>query len=79
MITVESHIRGLIFDCDGTLGDTMPLHRQTWDILFKEMGREYPREFWGQFNGMPTEKIIRLYNDAYDDDLDAVNHKELAG
>ena len=24
------HIKGLIFDCDGTLADTMPLHWHAW-------------------------------------------------
>jgi HAD superfamily hydrolase (TIGR01509 family) len=71
VITVEPHIEGLIFDCDGTLGDTMPIHRETWDDIFRELGRVYPRAFWGQFNGMPSKKIIELYNEEFGDTLDA--------
>ena len=25
--------RGLIFDCDGTLADTMPLHWRAWQMI----------------------------------------------
>ena len=27
---LPSHIKGLVFDCDGTLADTMPLHWLAW-------------------------------------------------
>ena len=26
------HPRGIIFDCDGTLADTMPLHWRAWQV-----------------------------------------------
>ena len=26
-------IKGLIFDCDGTLADTMPLHWRAWQVI----------------------------------------------
>ena len=29
-IEVSSDIKGLIFDCDGTLVDSMPLNMQAW-------------------------------------------------
>ena len=29
-ITIPPHIKGLVFDCDGTIAHTMPLHYQAW-------------------------------------------------
>jgi beta-phosphoglucomutase-like phosphatase (HAD superfamily) len=26
-------VRGLTFDCDGTLADTMPLHWRAWETM----------------------------------------------
>jgi len=33
-IKVPSFIKGLIFDCDGTLVDSMPLHMKVWEYAF---------------------------------------------
>ena len=34
----EHEIRGLIFDCDGTLVDTMPLHWRAWNSVCVQHG-----------------------------------------
>jgi len=52
--------RGLIFDCDGTLADTMPLHWRAWQAVSKRHGLNMSEErFWG-FGGIPTREIIRV-------------------
>src|SRR5476649_2417542 len=35
---LPAHIKGLVFDCDGTLADTMPMHWRAWQMLAKEQG-----------------------------------------
>ena len=32
---------GYIFDCDGTLADTMPLHHQTWNQALTQHGAKF--------------------------------------
>lgn len=32
-----------IFDCDGTLADTMPLHYRAWRRLLREYGAPFPK------------------------------------
>ncbi len=51
---------GLIFDCDGTLADTMPIHYRAWRRIFDPSGVPFPEERFYQLGGMPTLKIIQL-------------------
>ena len=50
----------LIFDCDGTLADTMPIHYVAWVAALSEVGLTFPEEQFYAFGGMSTEKIIRI-------------------
>ena len=34
----EREFSGYIFDCDGTLADTMPLHYRAWTRIVAELG-----------------------------------------
>ena len=36
-LTVDPHVKALIFDIDGTLVDTMPAHFKSWQRLPKLM------------------------------------------
>ena len=62
LLTVPDHIRGLIFDCDGTLVDSLPLHYAAWKETFAERGLTCPIEFLLRHNGKPTDRIVGLYN-----------------
>lgn len=70
MINVLENIKALIFDCDGTLVDSIPLHFEAWEETFLGHKRSYPYEFINEHEGMPVIEIIRQYNKVYDDDLD---------
>lgn len=49
---------GLIFDCDGTLTDSMPLHYIAWRDTMAAHGIDFPETRFYAMGGMPTEKII---------------------
>ena len=70
VIVVPDGVRGLIFDCDGTLADTLPLHYAAWEETFAEQGLPCPMEFLIQHNGKPTYLIVALYNAAFDLSID---------
>lgn len=55
---LSGHFDGLIFDCDGTLTDSMPLHLRAWQNTMSERGIEFTEERFYSMAGMPTEKII---------------------
>ena len=50
----------LIFDCDGTLADTMPLHYRAWTWMLDPYGIPFPMEKFYGYAGMPTVRIIEL-------------------
>jgi beta-phosphoglucomutase family hydrolase len=53
--------RGLIFDFDGTLVDTMPLHYQAYRRAFAEVGLELaPEQYYGNVGGTARETIPRF-------------------
>ena len=70
MIKTPQNIKGLIFDCDGTLVDTMPLHMEAWKKAFEINGRDFPHDFIDSLKGAPLSEIIQMYNEKFNDNLD---------
>lgn len=62
MITIEAHIKGLIFDFDGTLLDTMPLHYRAWQEIVQAEGGNFPEKLFHQLAGAPNSKVIQTLN-----------------
>jgi beta-phosphoglucomutase-like phosphatase (HAD superfamily) len=52
--------RGLIFDCDGTLADTMPLHWRVWQTLAHKHNFRFTEDRFYAFGGVPTRDIVKL-------------------
>ena len=55
--TIPERFQGLIFDCDGTLVDTMPLHYLAWKDALQAVGITITEEQFYVFSGMPTVTI----------------------
>ncbi len=72
-IAVFPEIKGLIFDCDGTLADTMPLHMEAWCETFADYGEDCPYEFVFKLKGTPVEKIVESFNQKFGRNLNAKN------
>src|ERR1017187_8096901 len=53
-------IKGLIFDCDGTLADTMPLHWHAWQIVTQRHNLHFPEDRFYSFGGVPSRDILKL-------------------
>ncbi|PWU00222.1 MAG: hypothetical protein C5B53_04315 [Candidatus Melainabacteria bacterium] len=60
----------LIFDCDGTLADTMPLHYQVWTEVLGSRGVTFTEEQFYSFAGRLTIEIVRMLNDRHGYNLD---------
>lgn len=69
-IEVPDSIKGLIFDCDGTLVDSMPLHMEAWEYAITQAGGAWNHDFFYSKKGMPGTDIISLYAQSYGIDLD---------
>ncbi|HEX2969067.1 MAG TPA: HAD-IA family hydrolase [Bacteroidales bacterium] len=63
---IKPGIKGLIFDLDGTLADTMPLHFQGWLTACKKFGAEIDNAFLRKHTGSPgwliADEIIKKCN-----------------
>ena len=56
---LPNHIKGLIFDIDGTLADTMPAHYRASIRVAKEFGFEFPLDYFIKMAGIPTTDVFR--------------------
>lgn len=48
----------IIFDCDGTLTDSMPVHFVAWKRTMDRYGLQFPETQFYAWGGKPTDKII---------------------
>jgi len=53
-------IKGLIFDCDGTLADTMPLHWRAWQAIAGRYGIQFPIDRFYSLGGVPSRDILKM-------------------
>jgi beta-phosphoglucomutase family hydrolase len=51
---------GVIFDCDGTLVDTMPLHYVAWTTVLSRYGLNFPEKRFYEMGGVSTERIVAI-------------------
>jgi beta-phosphoglucomutase family hydrolase len=56
-------IQALIFDCDGTLTDSMPLHFVAWNQTMRRFGIEFTEDRFYELGGIPSDKIIHMLAD----------------
>jgi beta-phosphoglucomutase-like phosphatase (HAD superfamily) len=75
----ETEFDAFIFDCDGTLADTMPTHYRAWCMALGDHAHLFPEPFFYSLGGVPTARIIEILNEKHDLTLDIdalVEHKE---
>ena len=51
---------GIIFDCDGTLADTMPLHWRAWQIITQKYKLHFPEDRFYALGGVPSRHILKM-------------------
>lgn len=56
--------RAYLFDCDGTIVDSMPLHYIAWKTALAEHGCVYEEQLFYAWGGRPIREILRLLNEA---------------
>lgn len=71
-------IKGIIFDCDGTLADTMPLHWRAWQMITQRHNLHFPEDRFYAFGGVPSRDILKLLAEEQGRSLDhiAVAHEK---
>jgi len=58
---VKPHIKGLIFDLDGTLANTLPYHYKGWQIACEKFGISLDKDFLIKYTGSPTWVVADIF------------------
>ncbi|HLF35646.1 MAG TPA: beta-phosphoglucomutase family hydrolase [Cyclobacteriaceae bacterium] len=69
-LTVDPRARGLIFDLDGTLVDSMPLHYEAWREVCTKIGFDFTENFFYAHAGMSSDRIFREIRELMNGDFD---------
>ena len=56
----EMVIKGILFDCDGTLADTMPLHWKAWQTIVQRYRLTFPEDRFYALGGVPSRDILKM-------------------
>jgi HAD superfamily hydrolase (TIGR01509 family) len=54
--------KAYLFDCDGTIVDSMPIHYVAWNETLAEWNCEFPEDLFYAWGGMPVAEIIANLN-----------------
>ncbi len=70
--------KGLVFDCDGTLANTMPLHWRAWNLITQRHGLHFPEDRFYSLGGVPSRDILKMLAQEQGRSLDhiAVAHEK---
>jgi HAD superfamily hydrolase (TIGR01509 family) len=66
----EKRYQGYIFDCDGTLADSMPIHYLAWKQAVGEAGGQIPEDLFYSLGGVPSRQIVSLLNEKFGSKMD---------
>lgn len=64
--------QAIIFDCDGTLVDSMPVHFVAWHETMERHGIVFPEARFYALGGVPSDRIIEMLANEQGVELDSV-------
>ena len=70
-------IKGLIFDLDGTLADTMPSHIEAWVRTGRHYGVEITADMVNALAGAPSMEVISIFNKQFGWTIDPGEGKKM--
>lgn len=73
MLEIPVDTIALLFDCDGTLADTMPLHSAAWSEALQPYGIDCPPSFIDTHAGLPAEQVAKEAASHWGVELDPAN------
>jgi HAD superfamily hydrolase (TIGR01509 family) len=65
LILPAGSFRAYLFDCDGTIADSMPLHYNAWKKALAEWNCNYDERLFYAWGGKPVRQIIADLNKMY--------------
>jgi beta-phosphoglucomutase-like phosphatase (HAD superfamily) len=58
----EGRFEAYLFDCDGTIIDSMPVHYLAWKQALEEWNCTFDEQLFYALGGVPTREVISLLN-----------------
>src|SRR4051812_24447102 len=65
-----------LYDCDGTLADTMDAHKESYVAVARKLGLELDPAIIDEFAGMPEHLVVARINDRYGTQFDTIAFAE---
>jgi HAD superfamily hydrolase (TIGR01509 family) len=62
LVLPEGNFKAYLFDCDGTIADSMPLHYKAWKHILDQHECPFPEEQFYAWGGMPIREILDTLN-----------------
>jgi len=69
-LSINPKAKGLIFDLDGTLADTMPIHYIAWKNAAAKYGIDFSVELFSQLAGIPLYPTVEKLNQIFNKNID---------
>ena len=69
-LSVDPRAKALIFDLDGTLVDSMPLHYEAWKEVCAMKGLDFSEEEFYSLAGVPSDRIFEIINERHGTNFD---------
>lgn len=54
-----------LFDLDGTIADSMPVHLISWQQAVREHGGEFPEDLFWAWGGIPLPRTVEMLNERF--------------
>lgn len=70
LILPEGPFSAFLFDLDGTVADSMPLHYLSWAQAVGEAGGQFPEELFYAMGGIPLPRTVELLNERFGTAMD---------
>ena len=63
LVLPQGEFGAFLFDLDGTVADSMPLHFRAWTEIVSEAGGDFPEELFYAWGGVPLHQIVHQLNE----------------
>ena len=57
--------KAYLFDCDGTLADSLPLHYEAWREALAPYACPFPKELFLAWGGIPVPRTVEMLNERF--------------
>jgi len=64
-LEVDPRAKGLIFDLDGTLVNSMPIHYKAYQEVFSQRGVDFSEKLFYELAGVASNRIVEIINEKY--------------